>query len=354
MKKISVVVPCYNAAEYLDKCIQYLLNQTIGLENIEIILVNDASTDNGKTWEIIRKYEQIFPDNILAISLEENLRQGGARNVGISYASGEYLIFCDADDWLLEEALEHLYNIAKKYDADVVEFRINNIRNHEIDKIALQKGNEDLFIEIDTEEKRKALLLTVTNELSLGSQKKLYKLSLIQDNEIRFAEHLIFEEPSFMVPIRLYEKKHYFLDEALYVCYLSPESTVRGEWGNHKYDNPKVWLYLLKDLINRGAMDCYGKEIEYLFTRWYLGLTLKLWCQKGYIISKSEMEELQNTVLEFFPNILHNPYLEADSSGNQLILGTLRMEITNESIKVLNELLCKAFRKLKENENEKG
>lgn len=53
MKKVSVVVPCYNAAVYLDKCMEYLLKQTIGIDNIEIILVDDASTDNGATWEII-------------------------------------------------------------------------------------------------------------------------------------------------------------------------------------------------------------------------------------------------------------------------------------------------------------
>ena len=103
MKKVSVVVPCYNASMYLDKCLEYLLHQTIGIENIEIILVNDASTDDGATWGLITKYEQNYPDTIIAVNLEENLRQGGARNVGVSYASGEYHIFCDAEDWVLHE-----------------------------------------------------------------------------------------------------------------------------------------------------------------------------------------------------------------------------------------------------------
>lgn len=76
MKKVSVVVPCYNVSAYLDKCMEYLLNQTIGIENIEIILVDDASTDNGATWEVIMKYERQFPDTIIAIPLEQNMRQG--------------------------------------------------------------------------------------------------------------------------------------------------------------------------------------------------------------------------------------------------------------------------------------
>ena len=123
-KKVSVVVPCYNVSDYLDRCMESLLKQTIGIENIEIILVDDASTDNGATWEVIMKYEQLYPDTIIAISLEQNLRQGGARNVGISYAGGEYLVFCDADDWMSLKALEHVYRKAKEVDADVAKRKL--------------------------------------------------------------------------------------------------------------------------------------------------------------------------------------------------------------------------------------
>ncbi len=94
MKKVSIVVPCYNAVQYLDRCIDSLVNQTIGIENLEIILVDDASTDDGQTWARIVETERRFPDSVMAVSLSENLRQGGARNVGISYAGGEYLMFC--------------------------------------------------------------------------------------------------------------------------------------------------------------------------------------------------------------------------------------------------------------------
>lgn len=73
MKKISVIVPCYNVSEYLDQCMEHLLKQTIGLENIEIILVDDASTDNGATLHLLKLYEQQFPDTIILIPLEQNL-----------------------------------------------------------------------------------------------------------------------------------------------------------------------------------------------------------------------------------------------------------------------------------------
>ena len=113
MKAVSVVVPCYNVGRYLGKCIDQLLGQTIGQEKIEIILVDDGSTDHGATWNVITGYEERFPDVIIAVSLNQNMRQGGARNIGASYADGEYLMFCDADDWMLEEALERCYQDRK-------------------------------------------------------------------------------------------------------------------------------------------------------------------------------------------------------------------------------------------------
>ena len=342
MKKVSVVVPCYNAAKYLDKCIQQLLHQTIGMENMEIILVNDASTDEGKTWELITGYEQKYPEIIMVINLEQNLRQGGARNVGVSYASGEYLIFCDADDWLLEEALAHCYQAAKEYDADVVEFRGKNVREREA-RVPLEKGIKSRLIELDAEEKRKAFLMNVTNEFSNGSQVKLYRLSLIQENHIVFAEHLICEEPSFVVPLRLYEKKHYFLDEQLYVWYLAAGSTMRSDWEReHKWDNPQVWMILMEDLEKRGLLQKYYQELEYLFFHWGLGLSLRMPLRKGCAISKEELQFLVNMTLRFFPDIRENQYMKRDEgpqSGDCILLQLLDMEFTDESVQVANEVL---------------
>lgn len=157
MKKVSVIVPCYNAALYLDKCMEHLLKQTIGINNIEIILVDDASTDNGATWKIIMKYEQLYPDAIIAIPLEQNLRQGGARNVGLVYAGGEYLMFCDADDWLAPEAMEHLYKRAKEYDADVVQFQMKEVRDRTNDSHSdVEEGKESYLLELNEEETRKS------------------------------------------------------------------------------------------------------------------------------------------------------------------------------------------------------
>ena len=215
MKKISVVIPCYNAAEYLDRCMEHILKQTIGLENIEIILVDDASTDGGATLSLMMEYEKKYPENIIVIPLEQNLRQGGARNVGVMYASGEYLMFCDADDWLMLDAMEILYRIASKYDADVVEFQIKAVMK--IEEKTTETGIEeqikcDVWEFSEDDKSKREYMISCTDNYGLGGMNKFYRLSMIQENNIRFAEHLICEEAAFTLPVRLYARKHILID----------------------------------------------------------------------------------------------------------------------------------------------
>ncbi len=337
MKNVSVVVPCYNVCDWLDVCMSHLLQQTIGRDNIEIILVDDASTDGGATWELILKYERNFPEVVIAVHLEENLRQGGARNVGISYASGEYLIFCDADDWLAYEALEHLYGIAKQYDADIVEFRKQSVKERNPMDTHIECGDRSQLFILDQVEEKKKHIINDDGRFLLGCVTKLYRMSLIRERKIAFAEHMICEEPSFTLPILLYEQRHYFLDETLYFYYRHAGSTLTGDWGGHKWDNAKVWLALVEDLAGRGLLGQYYEDIEYLFTDWYMGLSLKLWCQKGYYIQKEDIILLRNAVLQLFPDILQNPYFV--KSTDEVLKKLFYIEITDESTQVVNQIL---------------
>ena len=115
MIKVSVIVPVYNVEKYIDKCLNSLVKQT--LKDIEIIVVNDGSPDNSQ--KIIDKYVDKYPDKIKSY-IKENGGQGSARNLGLEYASGEYISFIDSDDWLDLDALEEMYLLAKKEKSDVV------------------------------------------------------------------------------------------------------------------------------------------------------------------------------------------------------------------------------------------
>ena len=115
--KISIILPIFNVGNHLRRGIDSLINQTIGRENLEIIMVNDCSTDGSD--KIIEEYAEKY-DCCIAIHHEQN--SGAAytpRNTGIDACSGDYIMFLDPDDRYTPDACETLYNAAKKYDADV-------------------------------------------------------------------------------------------------------------------------------------------------------------------------------------------------------------------------------------------
>lgn len=331
MKKVSVIVPCYNVAGYLDKCIRQILSQSMGTEYIDLILVDDASTDGDETKKLIQRYEQCYPEIITAVFLEENMKQGGARNVGVSYAGGEYITFCDADDWLLEETLEHTYDAAKEYDADMVSFERKYV-NRRDDFISLEKGDGNRLYELDIPQARKEFLVNMKEDLS--SQNKLFRLSFIRENQIAFAEHFFMEEASFTIPVRLYAKRSLYLDEKLYICYLSPESTMRNQdWESRKWDNLQVWLMLMEELSIRGILEGYRQELEYLFFSQGIGWGVAYIFQKGGILTKKEWEFLTDIIRKMIPDIRENPYVKCedtplDKARNDLLFAALDMDFS--------------------------
>ena len=118
MLDLSVIVPVYNMAKdgNLEYSINALVKQT--LKSMEIIAVDDASTDNS--LEILRKFEKEYPGRVKVIASPENRRQGGAKNLGLRAAKGQYIGFMDSDDWVVEDLYERMVALAKSSGADVV------------------------------------------------------------------------------------------------------------------------------------------------------------------------------------------------------------------------------------------
>jgi len=123
MTKVSVIIPVYNAASFLRQCINSIIHQT--LSDIEIIMVNDGSTDGSNT--ILKEYA--LQDNRITILNQENKGAGAARNAGLRAATGKYLSFLDADDFFEPEMLEKLYNRCEETDADIAICKANAYDN---------------------------------------------------------------------------------------------------------------------------------------------------------------------------------------------------------------------------------
>ena len=107
--KVSVIIPVYNTEDYLRECIESLVNQT--LREIEILIVNDGSTDSS--LEIMKEFKNKYP-NIIKIFDKVNGGQASARNYALPFAQGEYLGFVDSDDWVDSTMYEEMYEKAEK------------------------------------------------------------------------------------------------------------------------------------------------------------------------------------------------------------------------------------------------
>ena len=124
--KLSIIVPMYNVANYLAKCLDSLLEQDLSHSDYEIILVNDGSTD--KCGEIAQQYADTYT-NVKLIS-QKNMGLSVARNVGIKQAQGDYILFVDSDDYLQPNCLGSLIAQAESNELDVLRFRYQNVREN--------------------------------------------------------------------------------------------------------------------------------------------------------------------------------------------------------------------------------
>ena len=126
--KVSVVVPVYNTAEYLPECLDSLVGQSIGLDAIQVVVVDDGSTDDS--GEVIRAYAERYPDNFVCLS-QENAGQGAARNLGLARCEGEYVGFMDSDDFADADMYKDLYEAAQAANADMCVCGIISFCDHD-------------------------------------------------------------------------------------------------------------------------------------------------------------------------------------------------------------------------------
>lgn len=207
---VSVIIPVYNSENYLEKCLNSLLRQT--LENIEIICINDGSTD--KSLELLNKYAK--EDSRIKVISKENGGAASARNRGLDNVNGKYVAFVDADDWIDFDMLEKLYNLSESKKTDIIIFKMLDYdeKNDKFYKSnyykikPLKKFNNKLFKTEDIGNK----LFKVTT----STANKFYNAEFLKKSEAHFPEGLIFEDNPFFFDLMLKADKVFLLDEYIY------------------------------------------------------------------------------------------------------------------------------------------
>ena len=220
---VSVVVPVYNTKKYLKRSLDALVNQTLHHEELEIILVDDGSTDGSES--ICDEYERNYP-GLVRVLHKSNGGQASARNLGIREAKGEYIGFADSDDYVDITMFEKLYKLAKAEDADLTECHYHSMLE--------LPDSGDSFPEYKEIPTRGTICAhSDVRELFLNPQvspwNKLYKKSVLIDNDVSFPEGMIYEDTSFYIKALPFIKKHAYLDEKLVYYSVRPSSTMTTE-----------------------------------------------------------------------------------------------------------------------------
>ncbi|MCM1145649.1 MAG: DUF4422 domain-containing protein [Clostridium sp.] len=338
-KLISIIIPCYNVEAYIDRCFTSIAAQTIGLDKLEVILIDDCSTDH--TWEKLTAIETSYPESVMIIHCDENGHQGRARNIGMEYASAPYIGFVDSDDWVEPDMYEKLYQKMRTHPCDIV--MCKNWRDYGYANQSIEPkltGETDRLFEINTTDKRKTFLVC----LSMGAfvWDKLYTRDFLMQNQIFFPEGFAYEDHFFIVMLHLYAKKIYILEERLYHYYVNPHSIVLSPNASHHFHILTVDTMLWEECDRRGFLQTYRKELEYTFlTLCYLA-GLKVISLRFTRLPYDFFLQLKEETLKRVPDYHANPYIgDYVTEFNQVLLQLLDVPVTEAQL----QAFCDALRK---------
>ena len=309
MKRVSVIIPCHNAVQCLPKCFLSLVNQSMGMNDIELIFVDDASEDAGRTWEMLQDFERAYPESIMAIQLAENMRQGGARNVALTYATGEYIAFVDADDFVREDFLKKAYEIARSTDADMVQFEYE-LYTERLGNVPSGRKIERESICLENIAQRKRFL--VEEKITYGCWNKLYRRELIARAGVKYAEHVIYEEPLFVYPLLFFGKRFEIVPDVFYYYRQNLTGTMRSDMKQletlkmHAQVQLDVWNFMKTTEFWQD----YYEEIKLYFLHTYLYETLLFAAQREFSLPESFIRELTDTVKSEVSDYTSSQYAE--------------------------------------------
>lgn len=259
--KVSVVIPVYNTEKYLAECLDSLQKQT--LKDIEIICVDDGSTDNS--LEVLKEYAN--RDSRFLILEQKNLYAGAARNVGLKIARGEFVIFLDSDDFFAEDLLEKIYLKGQETEADIVLFGGNKYDVNKNIYIADPSFLKKEFLGKLVTFSRKDIpdnILTLSNP---APWTKLYRRQFIEKERLQFQLFPNSNDVYFTLCALSIADKITYVDEALVTYRIGMQNNTQSRKKNNPLCFLKAYMAVYDELVKR---DIY-KEVEKSYTNAILG-----------------------------------------------------------------------------------
>lgn len=286
-KKVSIVLPVYNAEDYLSRCLDSILNQQY--DNIEIIAIDDGSKDHS--WEILNRYKNKYTDKMVIVK-QDNIGVSKTRNKAINMATGDYLLFIDNDDFYDNDYINRFVLEIEAGDYDVVigGYKRPNDSGKIIESVTLED-------------------LEFSKYKIVAAWAKIYRLSYIKNNEIYFLDSNIGEDIHFTIQAVTLTDKIKIISYTGYNWYYNEESV--SNTSHKSLDNNLEFDYLLDSIYNK----LHNKDIEFDELIEYYLIKLNIWyilyTAKGsnYKVIKNTLQRNFTWLKDRFPNYKHNKYI---------------------------------------------
>ncbi|WP_010517352.1 glycosyltransferase [Croceivirga radicis] len=238
MINLSIILPMYNVAGYLEKCVKSVMNTNLGGDSFEIIFVDDESPDNSKivAKDIIKRY----PEYNFKLISQTNKGLGGARNTGIDNAEGDYLIFLDPDDFIVDNNLEETLQNAKSNNLDILEFNATMVNS---------KGETIQTVKVNSYEKILSGIIYSNLFYCSGSAcNKLYSRGFLNQFDLRFMEKVYGEDFEFNTRVFFHASRVKGLNKVVSAFLQSPNSITRNRDIDKKIKYLKDYIKILTNL----------------------------------------------------------------------------------------------------------
>ena len=335
MPCISLIIPVYNAASYIEDCLASLIAQT--MDDIELLLVDDHGSDNS--IQLALAYVEAHPNNkhFRFLSTPCNMGPGAARNVGIEEAQGEYIGFVDSDDIVAPNFCEQLYVSAKAHDADLAYCQAQLVKYDEtrlMSNPVLESG------EFNGEKRCFFLARYTTLFVSF-----LYRRSLLDEYGIIFPDTRSAEDSYFLTCALLATRRIACVDKPLYQYLVHEESLSESRSPKRYIDKVKSFDLLMQFAREHGLYEANKEELDYIYLKkgYLLGLLT-------YIYNEDEPQQLivrklyYDHLLRYVLHYKKNPYYRTDLKLR--LLHAFIRYCTRTSFKVLPWYIRKTKMKL--------
>lgn len=261
--KVSVIIPIYNVAPYIERCLQSVAAQSY--RGIEVLLVDDCGTDNS--MEIVQRFVKNYSGNIefRVIHHDKNKGLSGARNTGTLAANGDYLLYIDSDDEITPDCIELMMNeVSKHPDVEMVQGTTQSVPDK--DYYHTEVFNTLGYIESNDEVRK--LFYKTGKCLPCNAWNKLISAAFIQKHNLFFKEGLIHEDQHWMFFVCKYLEKYSYIAEITYIHYTTPNS-IMTSGGYYDRRSNLHWSTILNDIFHNIDEPYAQQQIAKYYINYY-------------------------------------------------------------------------------------